>query len=478
MPVPVVKAVTCTLVHAPDLVQYGAEPYYKLRAKGIDSEAVLRPGLRSYAEALNYPPNQAFIGNIRPESLATLAQPWYEHLLEGSSGEGRYGELMPQEQFYGFLKIADDFSMVVLESSYLDELLQHLPGHPLFTEGDAKRLGKGATSADLLIKVENEQALPLYVGARLVGCIQKAHPVDPALTAHALLENLACKATGLLALRRVLQQNGVGADSVEYIMSCSEEAVGDRFNRGGGNLAKSMGELAGCINATGVDVKSFCSAPIHSMIMAGSLINSGVFQDIVIVGGGSLPKLGMNYDRHLEAGIPILEDVMGAIAFVVGPDDGNSPVIRLDAVGRHDIRAGFSQQAIMEALVVRPLERLGLKITSVDKYASELQNPDITRRFERGDTAKTNYKMIGALAAKRGEIPADALDSFVQTCGMPGYAPSQGHIPVGIAYLGHGRDALRSGEVRRIMFLAKGSLFLGRMTHMSDGMSVILESHP
>lgn len=478
MAVPVVKAVVCSLVHAPDLVRYGAEPYYKLKAKETSPALALRPGLRRFEDALNYPPNQAFIGNMRPEDLASLPQPWYEHLFAGSSVEGRYGELMPEEQFYGFLKIADDFSMVVLEQSYLEELLQQLPRHPLFQEGDAKRLGRGASTADLLDKVDNEDALPLYVGERVVGCVQRAHPVDPALTAHSLLENLACKATGLLALRRVLGAVGISPASVEYILSCSEEAVGDRFNRGGGNLAKSMGELAGCMNATGADVKSFCSAPIHALVMAASLVHSEVYQDIVIVGGGSLPKLGMNYDRHLEAHIPILEDVMGAIAFVVGPDDGHSPVVRLDAVGRHDIRAGFSQQAIMESLVVRPLERLGLKITSIDKYASELQNPDITRRFERGDTARTNFKMIAALAVKRGEISADAMDTFIQTCGMPGYAPNQGHIPVGIAYLGHGRDALMAGAAKRIMYLAKGSLFLGRMTHMSDGMSVVLEQHP
>jgi len=34
-----------------------------------------------------------------------------------------------------------------------------------------------------------------------------------------------------------------------------------------------------------------------------------------------------------------------------------------------------------------------------------------------------------------------------------------------------------TGAAKRIMYLAKGSLFLGRMTHMSDGMSVVLEQH-
>lgn len=478
MTAPVVKGYAALLVHAPDLVRYGAEPFYRLRARGEDAGATLRPGLRSYEDALRYPPNQAFIGNLRPEALGDLPLPWYAHLLEGASAQGRHGELMSEEIFYGFLKVADDFSQVTLELAFLEEIKEALHQHPLFLATDEKRLGKGASAQELAQKVSSEEALPLFLGERPVGIVQRAHPLDPSLSAHALLENLVCKASALLALRLLLRQHPGGPESIDYLLSCSEEAVGDRFNRGGGNLAKAVGELAGCLNATGADVKSFCSAPLHAMVMAGGLAQSGVYGDIAIVGGGSLPKLGMNYDRHLEAGIPVLEDMLGAVAFIVGPDDGHSPQIRLDAVGRHDIRAGFSQQAIMEALVVRPLERLGLTINSVDKYASELQNPDITRRFERGDTAKTNYKMIAALAAKRGEIPADGLDTFVATCGMPGFAPSQGHIPVGIAYLGHGLDLLASGRAHRIMFLAKGSLFLGRMTHLADGMSVLVEQHP
>jgi betaine reductase len=37
---------------------------------------------------------------------------------------------------------------------------------------------------------------------------------------------------------------------------------------------------------------------------------------------------------------------------------------------------------------------------------------------------------------------------------------------------------MTTGRLRRVMFLAKGSLFLGRMTQMSDGLSFILERNP
>ena len=58
---------------------------------------------------------------------------------------------------------------------------------------------------------------------------------------------------------------------------------------------------------------------------------------------------------------------------------------------------------------------------------------------------------------------------------MPGFAPTQGHIASAVPFLGHAVDGLRDGSLQRVMLLAKGSLFLGRMTQMADGMSLLLE---
>ncbi|GAI96224.1 unnamed protein product, partial [marine sediment metagenome] len=35
------------------------------------------------------------------------------------------------------------------------------------------------------------------------------------------------------------------AQDIDYLIGCGEEAVGDRYNRGGGNMAKAIGELCG-----------------------------------------------------------------------------------------------------------------------------------------------------------------------------------------------------------------------------------------
>jgi betaine reductase len=183
----------------------------------------------------------------------------------------------------------------------------------------------------------------------------------------------------------------------------------------------------------------------------------------------------MKYQGHLRLGHPVLEDVLAGAAILVTADDGQSPRVRLDAVGRHTVAAGSSQKAILEALVAEPLERLGLKFADVDRYATELQNPELTEPSGSGNVPLLNYRVLAGLAALRKEIAPSEVESFARRHGMPGFSPTQGHIASAIPFLGHALDGLRAGSLRRVLFLAKGSLFLGRMTQMADGVSVMLE---
>jgi betaine reductase len=197
-----------------------------------------------------------------------------------------------------------------------------------------------------------------------------------------------------------------------------------------------------------------------------------------VVGGASLAKLGMKFQGHLQHDQPVLEDTLAAVAAVVEADDGASPILRLDAVGRHPVGAGSSQQAIFERLVREPLVRLGLGFRDVDKYATELQNPELTEPSGSGDVPRRNYQLIAALAVVTGEIARSDMAAFVARHGLPGFSPTQGHIASAVPYLAHGLDRLRDGTMQRVMLLAKGSLFLGRMTQLSDGLSVVLERNP
>ena len=118
-----------------------------------------------------------------------------------------------------------------------------------------------------------------------------------------------------------------------------------------------------------------------------------------------------------------------------------------------------------------------MRITEVDKYATEMHNPEVTEPQGSGNVPRTNYRMIGSLAVLRNEINREELDRFVDVHGMIGFSPTQGHIASAVPYLGHAVKNIMAGKIKNSLFLAKGSLFLGRMTQLSDGISFLLEKN-
>lgn len=475
---PVVRAVAYALAHVPGLVEHGSKPQREL-ARDSELSAVLASHLRSYEQAVAYPPNRVYLGCLPPEALWNLEKPWWKASDAAVSRFGRYGEIVPEEEFYGLLRFADEFDLVWLESRFLASVRDRLGRHPLFATEDLDRLGDGHDSGAIALKLTRDRAVPLRHNGEVVGCVLRGHEEDPMLSADILLENLACKATGILAIRWLFHQNrGEAVDPLEvsYVINTGEEASGDRYQRGAGNLAKAMAELSGCLNGSGCDLKAYCCAPIHGLVTAAGLIQAGVFGAALVVGGGSLAKLGMKFRGHLVSHMPVLEDVLASFAVLIGPADGKNPEIRLDAIGMHSVRDGGSTQSIVQALVARPLDSLGWKIPDIDRYAVELHNPEVTEPAGSGNVPRSNYRAIGGLAVIRGEWERERLDEFQSLHGLPGFSPTQGHVPSAVPYLGHARDAMLRGDLRTAMFVGKGSLFLGKMTTLSDGMSFILQA--
>ena len=476
---PVIKGVAYCLAHVPDLVPLGSKPSRDIPLDPSVLDMIHRHQ-RGFDDAVAYPPHQVFIGNLRPDDLKDVPKPWFENPVGGASRTGPYGEVMPQAEFYGWMKASDQFDLMWLEEEFLEEVRAAMSIHPLVTSDDLGKLGNATPLPEIEKAISEEEALPLYMDkTRLVGCLRRGHEEDKSLVPDFLIENLAAKASAVLALRRLLNRiPDTPPENIDYLLGCGEEAIGDRYNRGGGNLAKAVGEMCGCLNATGSDVKAFCCAPNHAIIVGGALIKSGVFENVAVVGGGSFAKLGMKYRGHVTHEMPVLEDVLASIALLMGPDDGENPQVRLDMIGKHDISSGASNQAITQAVVVDPLAEHGLKITDVDRFATELHNPEITEPQGSGNTPRTNYRMLGGMAVMAKEIDASELEQFVEDHGMLGYSPTQGHIASAVPFLGHARDMILSGEINRAMFYAKGSLFLGRMTQLSDGISFMLERNP
>jgi hypothetical protein len=476
MKFPVVKAVSYVLAHVPDLVCYGSKPERELRKEPKLYERIV-DHLQMFEQACGYAPNQVFIGNMVPEALWDIETPWWQHRNEKASRFGPYGEIMPEAEFYGLLRFVDEFDLVWLERSFLESTRERMLSHTLFRADELGRLGEGYSIEAIRSKLAQEGALPLYCDHRLIGCLRPGHAEDQFLAPGILLENLACKATGVLAIRWLFKLCGdCDPLAVDYVINSGEEAVGDRYQRGAGNLAKAMAELCGCLNSTGADLKAFCCGPIHSIVIAAGLVHAGVFKDVLVVGGGALAKLGMKFRGHLTHNMPILEDVLAGFAISIGPPDGENPFIRLDAVGKHEIRYSGSAQSIAQALVAAPLDKLERTIPSIDRYAVELHNPEVTEAAGSGNVPRHNYRTIASLGVIRREWPREALDQFEKTHGLPGFSPTQGHVASAIPYLGHARTAMLKGELRTAMFIGKGSLFLGKMTNLSDGMSFILEA--
>src|SRR6056297_507370 len=479
MKFPLVKGAGYVLVNTPDMVVHNGSTQTTERLSNPNSEYLrgLTEHIRAFDEVVAYLPNQVYIGNLHPEKLKEYDMPWFDKESPIKERFGKYGEIMPQDEFIGLMKMADAFDLVKLEKKFAAEVKQKLKKHPLFDETDIEKIKEGLGIEEITKQIDEYHAEGIYMNGQVVGCVKRAHDIDINLNAHTMFENIVVKASGALALKNLIAKNDLDPASIEYVIECSEEACGDINQRGGGNFAKAIAEMAGAVNATGSDTRGFCAAPTHALINASALVQAGVYENVVIVAGGATAKLGMNGKDHVKKGYPVLEDVLGGFAVMISRNDGVGPVIRTDLVGRHTVGTGSSPQAVITSLITAPLDKGSLKITDIDKYSVEMQNPDITKPAGAGDVPTSNYKMIGALGVKRKEIDRKDLMSFVEKHGLPGWAPTQGHIPSGVPYLGFAIDDMTDGKIEKAMIVGKGSLFLGRMTNLFDGVSVILEKN-
>jgi glycine/sarcosine/betaine reductase complex component C subunit beta len=474
---PVIKKASYILVNTPDMVIHNGTTQTLEREANPNSEYLqnLKNHLRPFEEVVAYAPNQTYIGNLTPEQLSEMPRPWVGKNVENSNRFGKFGEVMPQDEFYGLMKISDVFDLVILEATFAENVKEKLSNHPLIAAKAEKIVGD--TIEKIQDLVNNSGAEGLYQDGALVGCVRRAHEFDPNLSAHYMLENLAVKASGVLSGMHLINNLDIPVNEIEYIIECSEEAIGDMNQRGGGNIAKAIGEIIGLNGATGSDLRGFCAAPTHALVSAASLVKSGIFKNVVVLAGGATAKLGMNGKDHIKKNMPVLEDCLGGFAVLVSQNDGVSPILRTDVIGKHTIGHGASPQAVLEALVLDPLTSAGLKVTDVDKYAPEMQTPDITEPAGAGDVPTQNYKMIGALAVKKGQLDRKELPEFIKKHGYPGYAPTQGHIPSGAPIIGHGIEHIKNGVLNNFMIVGKGSLFLGRMTNLFDGISILVEKN-
>ena len=472
-----IKGCSYCLNHAPELGQrYGSTPFVEHETKGeSDFLKNLPKYVQTYDKAMRYAPNQTYIGGISYEDFEKAKTPWIENYLSGASRYGKYGEIMPEDEFLGLMAICDVFDLIWLEKAFAGDVKTKLLEDPVITEGITSRMKGIHELSDIESEVDNKKARPLFHGGKTVGCVRNGHEIDDCLFAYVLMENLACKAGGVLALLHLLKNAGMKPEDIDFVIECSEEGAGDMNQRAGGNFAKSIAEIVGCVNASGFDVRNFCAGPVNAIIAGASKVAAGARKNCVVLAGGAVPKLYMNSRDHVKKELPALEDCLGNFAVLLVPDDGANPVIRLDALGKHSVGTGAAPQAVTTALIYDPLAAQGLSFRDVDKYAAELQNPEITLPAGAGDVPHANIKMTAALAVMKKAIEKNDMDDFIKKHGVIGFAHTQGHIPSGVPFIGIACDAIKSGKMKRAMIIGKGSLFLARLTNLADGASFLIE---
>jgi len=107
---PVIKGAPYFISHVPSMVRSGSKP-----SREIQYDSSLLPQildhLQDFDQAVAYPPNQVFIGNMDPDELWDIS-PCFQNPVPNASRWGDFGEIMPEEEFYGMLKICDEYHLL------------------------------------------------------------------------------------------------------------------------------------------------------------------------------------------------------------------------------------------------------------------------------------------------------------------------------------------------------------------------------
>ena len=141
----VIKGTSYILVHAPDMVIHNGTTQTTERTVNPNSEYLkqIKDHLRSFEQVVSYLPNQTYIGSLHPQELGKYEQPWQDKSLDNADRFGKYGEIMPQDQFIVLMQMCDVFDLVKLENNFLEEAKNKLKNHPLFDDELMQRVKAG-----------------------------------------------------------------------------------------------------------------------------------------------------------------------------------------------------------------------------------------------------------------------------------------------------------------------------------------------
>jgi len=192
----VIKGASYILAAAPDMVLHNGTTQTTEMVVNPESEYLkeLPKHLRSFDDVLSYIPNQVYIGNMTNKELAETEFPWYDKKAAKAERYGKYGEIMPQDEFLGLMQICDVFDLVKLEPEFAKSVKEKLTAHGMLKPEQIDILDKNTDGMDEIERLVNEEhAEGLYNDFKLVGAVKRAHDVDANLQNDRATQNIAVK---------------------------------------------------------------------------------------------------------------------------------------------------------------------------------------------------------------------------------------------------------------------------------------------
>ena len=156
MTYPVLKGAGYVLIHTPDMIVQNGSTCTVERATNPDSEFL--------KEVSNH---------IRTRN-------------------GKFGEIMPQDEFIALMQISDAFDLVKLSQEFIDEVKPKIENnYPEIAPFVGKLKGDDIEEGKELVATHIAEGL--YHDGKFVGYVKRAHDVDVNLNAHTMFENLLFK---------------------------------------------------------------------------------------------------------------------------------------------------------------------------------------------------------------------------------------------------------------------------------------------
>ena len=155
MSFPVIKKAAYVLVNTPDMVIHNGTTQTLEKETNPDSEYLKEIGkhLRSFDEVVAYAPNQTYIGAMTPDELAAIPRPWNASKVKNAKRFAEFGEIMPEDEFYGLIKVSDVFDLVLLEKDFTEKVRSKFTSHPVLNlKADGLKAGEELQTIEDFVK--------------------------------------------------------------------------------------------------------------------------------------------------------------------------------------------------------------------------------------------------------------------------------------------------------------------------------------